>query len=97
MSVNSCVVLSDDCVSCDYCSVKIISFQGVLDRFSQIKPKIIFSVEAVRYNGKVHNHLLKLKSVVDGLPDIKKVVVYPFCTSYEDIDISSIPNGYVFL
>ena len=40
--------------------------QGVLDRFSQIKPKLIFSVEAVRYNGKVHNHLNKLKSVVEG-------------------------------
>ncbi len=27
--------------------------QGVLDRFSQIQPKIIFSVNAVHYNGKV--------------------------------------------
>jgi hypothetical protein len=41
-----------------------IYFQGVLDRFSQIKPKVIFSVNAVRYNGKIHNHLEKLEMVV---------------------------------
>ena len=40
--------------------------QGVLDRFTQIKPKVIFSVEAVRYNGKVHDHMEKLRSVVAG-------------------------------
>ena len=39
-------------------------FQGVLDRFTQIKPKVIFSVEAVRYNNKIHNHLEKLTHVV---------------------------------
>ncbi|KAK4813200.1 hypothetical protein QYF61_017635 [Mycteria americana] len=69
---------------------------GVLDRFSQIQPKLIFSVEAVIYNGKEHNHLEKLLSVVKGLPDIKKVVVIPYVSSRETIDISKIPNS-VFL
>merc|ERR1711894_453681 len=32
---------------------------GVLDRFQQISPKIIFSVEAVSYNMKIHNHFDK--------------------------------------
>ena len=40
--------------------------QGVLDRFSQIQPKVIFSVNAVHYNGKVHDHLEKLDRVVQG-------------------------------
>ena len=66
--------------------------QGVLDRFSQIKPKVIFSVEAVRYNNRTHDHMTKLKSVVEGLPDLKKVVLYPFCGSSDSIDTSSIPN-----
>ncbi|XP_058014457.1 acetoacetyl-CoA synthetase [Ahaetulla prasina] len=69
---------------------------GVLDRFSQIQPKLIFSVEAVIYNGKRHNHLEKLQSVVKGLPDLKKVVVIPYVSSRESIDISRIPNS-VFL
>ena len=40
--------------------------QGVLDRFSQIKPKVIFSVNAVRYNGKLYDHIAKLQGVVNG-------------------------------
>ena len=46
--------------------------QGVLDRFSQIKPKVIFSIEAVRYNNKVHSHMEKLRNVVAGMS--------PLCT-----------------
>uniref|UniRef100_K7F639 Acetoacetyl-CoA synthetase n=1 Tax=Pelodiscus sinensis TaxID=13735 RepID=K7F639_PELSI len=69
---------------------------GVLDRFSQIQPKLIFSVEAVIYNGKEHNHMEKLHNVVKGLPDLRKVVVIPYVSSRETIDISKIPNS-VFL
>ncbi|KAM5192666.1 acetoacetyl-CoA synthetase [Mantella aurantiaca] len=69
---------------------------GVLDRFSQIQPKLIFSVEAVIYNGKEHAHLEKLHNVVKGLPDLKKVVVIPYVQAKEKIDISKIPNS-VFL
>ena len=63
----------------------------MLDRFTQIKPKVIFSVEAVRYNDKIHDHLEKLKAVVAGLPELKKVVLFPFCGT-RDIDTSLIPN-----
>ncbi|XP_011926844.1 PREDICTED: acetoacetyl-CoA synthetase isoform X1 [Cercocebus atys] len=69
---------------------------GVLDRFSQIQPKLIFSVEAVVYNGKEHNHMEKLQQVVKGLPELKKVVVIPYVSSREKIDLSKIPNS-VFL
>ncbi|XP_019504422.1 PREDICTED: acetoacetyl-CoA synthetase [Hipposideros armiger] len=69
---------------------------GVLDRFSQIQPKLMFSVEAVVYNGKEHGHMHKLQQVVKGLPDLKRVVVIPYIASRENIDISKIPNS-VFL
>jgi acetoacetyl-CoA synthetase len=67
---------------------------GVLDRLSQVRPKVIFSVEAVRYNAKTHDHLKKLISVVAGLPELKRVVLFPFCGS-RDIDTSRIPNWSV--
>ncbi|XP_052802032.1 acetoacetyl-CoA synthetase-like [Mya arenaria] len=54
---------------------------GVLDRFSQIQPKMIFSVNAVHYNGKVYDHLEKLEKVVQGLPELEKVIVIPFVPS----------------
>ncbi|KAK2495424.1 hypothetical protein MC885_016745 [Smutsia gigantea] len=69
---------------------------GVLDRFSQIQPKLIFSVEAVVYNGKEYSHMDKLWQVVKGLPDLKKVVVIPYIASREKIDLSMIPHS-VFL
>jgi acetoacetyl-CoA synthetase len=68
---------------------------GVLDRLSQVRPKVIFSVEAVRYNAKTHDHLKKLISVVAGLPELKRVVLFPFCGS-RDIDTSRIPNCVMF-
>ena len=58
---------------------KYTLFQGVLDRFSQIKPKLIFSVNAVWYNGRVHNHLEKLQQVVKGWYLIK---VYTLLLSF---------------
>ncbi|KTG01940.1 hypothetical protein cypCar_00005945, partial [Cyprinus carpio] len=69
---------------------------GVLDRFSQIQPKLIFSVAAVVYNGKQHDHMEKLQNVVKGLPDLKKVVVIPYVRSRQETDLSKIPNS-VFL
>ncbi|RXM95611.1 Acetoacetyl-CoA synthetase, partial [Acipenser ruthenus] len=69
---------------------------GVLDRFSQIQPKLIFSVSSVVYNGKEHDHMEKLQSVVKGLPDLKKVVVIPYVRSRDATDLSRIPNS-VFL
>merc|ERR1719510_2731193 len=55
---------------------------GVLDRFQQINPKLIFSVEAVSYNMKIHNHFDKLRQVVNGIGDsLEKVVIVPFCSN----------------
>lgn len=66
---------------------------GVLDRFSQIQPKLLFSVEAVVYNGRTHGHLDKLQRVVKGLPDLQKVVVIPYVAPREAVDISQVPHS----
>ncbi|XP_071515891.1 acetoacetyl-CoA synthetase-like [Panulirus ornatus] len=69
---------------------------GVLERFTQIEPAILFSVEAVVYNDKIHDHLNKLKHVVAGLKHLKKVVIIPYVHKKNEIDISDIPNS-IFL
>ncbi|CAM0140113.1 hypothetical protein VKS41_005726 [Umbelopsis sp. WA50703] len=51
---------------------------GVLDRFSQIKPRVLFSVNAVVYNGKTLDHSAKANAVAEALPSIEKVVMIPF-------------------
>ncbi|KAH9270270.1 acetoacetate-CoA ligase [Batrachochytrium salamandrivorans] len=54
---------------------------GVLDRFLQIKPKILVSTNAVFYNGKVHDHMGKLRDAAEGLQSVEHVVVIPFVSS----------------
>ncbi|TPX68574.1 hypothetical protein SpCBS45565_g03060 [Spizellomyces sp. 'palustris'] len=67
---------------------------GVLERFSQVKPKILFSVNAVMYNGRAHDHLGKLKEVAEGLESLEKVVIIPFVEV--PFDATMIPMGETY-
>ncbi|RCH81178.1 hypothetical protein CU098_003024, partial [Rhizopus stolonifer] len=63
---------------------------GVLDRFSQIQPKVLISVNKVIYNGKTLDHIPKLATVVKGLPCLQKVVLIPFVGELEHYDIPNL-------
>ena len=43
--------------------------QGVIDRFGQVKPKVLFAIEEYQYNGKLINCKEKVKEVVSLIPD----------------------------
>ena len=51
---------------------------GVIDRFSQIKPKILFIGDKYFYNGKKISILDRLSSIIKKIPSIKKIVVIPY-------------------
>ena len=51
---------------------------SVIDRFSQIKPKVIFIGNVYFYNGKKINILERLNEIVKNVPSIKKVVIVPY-------------------
>ena len=46
---------------------------GVLDRYQQISPKIIFSVEAVAYNNKVKMSKMKIAPCQENILDVVKL------------------------
>lgn len=48
---------------------------GVLDRFSQIEPKILFAIESYYYNGKHIDCSDKINSIVKEIPSIEKVIL----------------------
>jgi acetoacetyl-CoA synthetase len=50
-------------------------------------------VNAVVYNSKTHDHLGKLKAVVEGLSSLEKVIVFPFVDA--PFDLTDIPKAYV--
>ena len=65
--------------------------KGVLDRFAQIEPKVLFAADGYFYNGKRFNSLEKLEGILKALPSIENVVIVPY--TRHQADISSIQNG----
>ena len=64
--------------------------KGVLDRFSQIEPKVIFSVDGYLYNGKHFDSQEKLRGILGKLPTIEKVVMVNFTGK---LDLQRVPNA----
>jgi len=52
--------------------------QGVLDRFGQIEPTVLFAVDGYWYNGKPLPILDKVAAIVERLPSVERVVVIPY-------------------
>ncbi len=52
--------------------------QGVIDRLSQIDPKILFGVDGYSYNGKVHDVHARLKDIAAKLPTLERIVLVPY-------------------
>ena len=65
--------------------------QGVLDRFGQISPKVLFSADGYWYNGKTHDSLEKLREITNGLPSLEHTVVVPLIS--DDPELSSNPGA----
>ena len=54
---------------------------GVLDRFGQVKPKVLVAADGYVYAGNAHDCLARLRKIRAGLPSVKKVVVVPYLAS----------------
>jgi len=59
--------------------------QGVLDRFSQIEPKMLIAVDSYYYNGKVIDVLKKIEQILPQLPSLEKTIIVPFAGSSCDV------------
>ena len=57
--------------------------EGVLDRFSQINPKIIISADGYYYKGKRINCIKKLNKIVNGLNSVENVIIANYIDSGE--------------
>ncbi|MBC8191954.1 MAG: acetoacetate--CoA ligase [Candidatus Marinimicrobia bacterium] len=64
--------------------------KGVLDRFSQIEPKIVFAADGYFYAGKRFDSLEKLQNILYELPSVEKVVVISYT---QTPDLSDVPNS----
>jgi acetoacetyl-CoA synthetase len=68
--------------------------KGVLDRFGQIEPRVLFTADGYFYNGKEFDSLDRISEIIKDLPSIEKIVVVP----YKDMepDIAAMANTVLF-
>ncbi|WP_165036625.1 AMP-binding protein, partial [Candidatus Protofrankia californiensis] len=52
--------------------------KSVLDRFSQVRPKVVFAVDGYRYGGKDFDRRPETTEIVAGLPDLETLVYLPY-------------------
>jgi acetoacetyl-CoA synthetase len=58
---------------------------GVLDRFGQIEPTILFAADGYFYNGKTLDCLERVKAIAEKLPNLKKIVIVPYVAAKPDV------------
>ncbi len=68
--------------------------KGVLDRFSQIEPRILFAADGYYYNGKSFDTLSKLSGILSQLPSVEHVVIVPYLR-YQP-ELKSISNAILY-
>jgi len=60
--------------------------RGVVDRFGQIAPKVLFTADKYGYGGKRFDCLAKIRGVIDELPSVERVVVIPYSGDELELD-----------
>ena len=60
--------------------------QGVMDRFGQIEPKILFAADGYLYNGREIDLLPRLRQIAFRIPTLEHVVVTPYRKQMPDLD-----------
>jgi acetoacetyl-CoA synthetase len=59
---------------------------GVLDRFGQIQPRVLFCADGYRYAGKEIDSLERVREVRQRIPQIERVIVVPYLSRRPGLD-----------
>jgi acetoacetyl-CoA synthetase len=59
--------------------------RGILDRFGQIEPKLMFTCDAYYYGGKTHSLSEKISKVLSQLPSVEHTVIVDYTGSVTKI------------
>ena len=69
---------------------------GVLDRFRQIEPKLLFAVDGYRYGGKAFDRRETLRQIARELPSLEAVILVPHLDGGTSIDLPARPRVLAF-
>ena len=59
--------------------------QGIVDRFSQIEPKLLVAADGYVYDGRPFGSLERLRTVLPQLPTVEQVIVIPYLQEKPDL------------
>ena len=68
--------------------------KGVLDRFGQIRPKVLFTADGYFFKGKPLDSLARIADIISQIPTVERLVVVPY--AQEQPDISAIPKAVMY-
>ncbi len=67
---------------------------GVLDRFGQIAPRVLFTADGYFYGGKTLDSLEPMRGVLEHLPSVERVVVVPYVAA--EPDLARLPKAVAY-
>jgi acetoacetyl-CoA synthetase len=68
--------------------------KGILDRFGQTRPKILFTADGYYFKGKPLDSLSKISSIIKEIPSIEKIIVIPY--TQERPNLAALPQAIHF-
>ncbi len=68
--------------------------KGVLDRFGQIRPKVLFTADGYFFKGKAIDSLERISDILKQIDSVEKVVTVPYVN--EKPAIEKIPNAVLY-
>ena len=63
--------------------------RGVLDRFGQISPKVLFAADGYHFGGRTFDSLGRVREVLEAIPEIERLVVVPYLEDAPNLDFSN--------
>ena len=68
--------------------------KGVLDRFGQIEPKVLFTADGYFFKGKTIDSLGRIADILKTIKSVEQVVVVPY--TQDKPDITGLPKGILY-
>ena len=61
--------------------------QGVVDRFGQVGPRILFAADGYYYNGKLQDSLTIISECLSRLPSVEKILILPYVSDAPELSV----------
>ena len=63
--------------------------RGVLDRFSQLSPKVMLCVDGYQYGGKPFSRKAEMRDIIGQLPSLERVIYIPYLDAADRAPLSA--------